>query len=104
MLASDGVGDANEAIEDGKAAVEMWDGGSSAEEIVKEITKSAGRVEDADNCTVLFVVLDTEQKGRRDSGSAEGRGRKGSGSSSRRGSRRSSMSSFKESIKDLIKS
>lgn len=126
MLASDGVGDAESAREDAREAVRMWSEGLDLEEIAKTITKDAGKVKDADNCTVLLVVLDTESKGhRRDSGSEVrrsldgSRSRRGSrrssvssfadnigfgrGSSQRRDSRRSSMSSFKENIKDLLK-
>lgn len=100
MLASDGVGDAEEAEEDARAVVEMLDDGVAAEKIVKEVTKSAAKVKDADNCTVLVLVLDTEHKERRDSGSVDVKDRLRTGSSSRRSSRRSSMSSFKDSLKE----
>lgn len=105
MLASDGVGAADEACEDAREAVKMWSAGEGCTDIAKTLTKRAGEVKNADNCTVLLVVLDTEGKGgRRDSGSGHllDVPRKSS-SSSRRGSRRSSMSSFKESIKDLVR-
>jgi serine/threonine protein phosphatase PrpC len=103
MLASDGVGNAEEAYEDAREAVSMWSEGKELKEIAQTLTKRAGKVEDADNCTVLLVVLDTEGNGeRRDSG-LEAPNRKGSTGSSRRGSRRSSISSFKESIKDLVR-
>lgn len=126
MLASDGVGDAESACEDAREAVRMWTEGLDCEDIAKTICKDAGKVKDADNCTVLLVVLDTEGKGdRRDSGSdvrrslSTGRSRRGSrrssmssladsirlrrGSSARRDSRRSSMSGLKENIKDLLR-
>ncbi|KAH7079614.1 phosphatase 2C-like domain-containing protein [Paraphoma chrysanthemicola] len=106
MLASDGVGAADEACEDAREAVRLWNAGEDCTEIAETLTKRAGEVKNADNCTVLLVVLDTQGKGgRRDSGSGHllDVPRKGSGSSSRRGSRRSSMSSFKESIKDLVR-
>jgi serine/threonine protein phosphatase PrpC len=103
MLASDGVGDAEEACEDARDAVSMWTEGKNLKEIAETLTKRAGKMKNADNCTVLLVVLDTEGKGeRRDSGSEYVR--KGSSSSSpRRGRRRSSVSSMKESIKDLLR-
>ncbi|KAH7071385.1 phosphatase 2C-like domain-containing protein [Paraphoma chrysanthemicola] len=106
MLASDGVGAADDACDDAREAVRLWNAGEGCTEIAETLTKRAGEVKNADNCTVLLVVLDTEGKGgRRDSGSGHALEvpRKGSGSSSRRGSRRSSMSSFKESIKDLVR-
>jgi protein phosphatase 2C family protein 2/3 len=103
MLASDGVGDAEEACEDARDAVDMWTEGMELKEIAETLTKRAGKMKNADNCTVLLVVLDTEGHGeRRHSGSEVHR--RGSSSSSRRGSRRSSMSSFKENIKDLLRS
>jgi serine/threonine protein phosphatase PrpC len=103
MLASDGVGNAQEANEDAQEAVAMWSEGKELKEIAETLTKRAGKMKNADNCTVLLVVLDTEGNGsRRDSG-LEAPNRKGSSSSSRRGSRRSSMSSLKESIKDLVR-
>ncbi|KAH8731844.1 phosphatase 2C-like domain-containing protein [Phaeosphaeriaceae sp. PMI808] len=103
MLASDGVGDADEACDDARDAVDMWTKGKTLKEIAEKTTRRAGKMKNADNCTVLLVVLDTQGKGgRRDSGSVETL-RKGSLSSSRRSSRRSSMSSFKESIKDLVR-
>lgn len=103
MLASDGVGDAEEACEDARDAVDMWTDGMELKEIAETLTKRAGKMKNADNCTVLLVVLDTEGHGeRRHSGSEVHR--RGSSSSSRRGSRRSSMSSFKENIKDLLRS
>lgn len=112
MLASDGVGDAEEALDDARDVVDMWTerGSGKLKSIAHEITKRAGEeVNDADNCTVLLVALDAGRKGeRRDSGALDVpllgsglRSRKGSEASR---SRRSSMSSFKESIKDLIKS
>jgi serine/threonine protein phosphatase PrpC len=124
MLASDGVGGAEEAREDAEEAVDMWTEGMELKEIAETLTKRAGKMKDADNCTVLLVVLDTEGHGeRRDSGSEFTRkrstslSRRGSRrssmssfkddivsrSSSRRGSRRSSMSSIKENIKDLLR-
>jgi serine/threonine protein phosphatase PrpC len=102
MLASDGVGNAEEAKEDAREAVDMWSEGSECKDIAEELTKSAGKMKNADNCTVLLVVLDTEGNGeRRDSGS--GIHKISSTGSSRRGSRRrSSISSIKENIKDLL--
>jgi serine/threonine protein phosphatase PrpC len=104
MLASDGVGDAEEAKEDAREAVNLWNDGLECKDIAEALTKRAGKMKDADNCTVLLVVLDTEGNGeRRDSGS--GTHRNSSSSRSRKGSRRrSSMSSFKENIKDLLRS
>ena len=104
MLASDGVGDAEEACEDAREAVNQWNEGKELKAVAQSLTKRAGKMKNADNCTVLLVVLDTEGKGgRRDSGNLEVPVRKGSSSSSRRNSRRSSMSSVKESIKDLLR-
>ncbi|KAF2023675.1 phosphatase 2C family protein [Setomelanomma holmii] len=105
MLASDGVGAAHEACEDARQAVKLWNAGEGCKEIAETLTKRAGEVKNADNCTVLLVVLDTEGKHRRrDSGSGHllDIPRKGSSSSSR-SRRRSSISSFKESIKDLVR-
>ncbi|KAF2826958.1 protein serine/threonine phosphatase 2C [Ophiobolus disseminans] len=102
MLASDGVGDAEEASEDAREAVKQWTEGKELKAIAESLTKRAGKVKNADNCTVLLVVLDTEGKGgRRDSGLLEPSafGRSGS---PRRSRRRSSISSVKDSIKDLL--
>jgi hypothetical protein len=81
----------------------MWTEGKGLKQIAETLTKRAGKMKNADNCTVLLIVLDTEGKGeRRDSGSEYTR--KGSNSSSpRRGRRRSSVTSMKESIKDLLR-
>lgn len=121
VLASDGVGDAPEAEEDTRAVVDMYSSGRrDLKKIAKEVTKSAGKVDNADNCTVMIIVLDVKNRTKRDSGSGttagavefeiepaglEARMRKWSGSSSRRSSRRSSsFSSMRDSIKDFIKS
>jgi serine/threonine protein phosphatase PrpC len=107
MLASDGVGDPQEATENAQLAVAMWQGGGmSLKEIAEALTKRAGAVPDADNCTVLLIVLDTEFRGKRkDSGNLEIPKRRGSigwGSGQSRRSSRSSFSSIKGSLKDLI--
>jgi serine/threonine protein phosphatase PrpC len=101
MLASDGVGNANEAKDDAREAVSLWTQGKTLKEIADNLTKRAGGVENADNCTVVLVVLDTEGKGeRRDSGSLEiGRRLSKSGGRSRR---RSSISSLAGSIRELL--
>lgn len=102
MLASDGVGDADEACEDAREAVKQWVEGKELTAIAESLTLRAGKSKNADNCTVLLVVLDTEGKGeRRDSGSLE-LPRHRSVSTGRRSRRRSSISSVKESIKDLL--
>lgn len=103
MLASDGVGNAEEACEDAREAVKQWIEGKELKAIAESLTKRATKVNDADNCTVLLVVLDTEGKGeRRDSGSMDipRHGRSGSSGRSRR---RSSISGMKDSIKDLLR-
>jgi serine/threonine protein phosphatase PrpC len=100
MLASDGVGDADEACEDAREAVKQWSAGKELKAIAESLTQRAGKMKNADNCTVLLVVLDTEGKGeRRDSGSLE-LPRHNRSSRSRR---RSSISSVKDSIKDLLR-
>jgi len=105
MLASDGVGDADEAREDAKEAVKQWVEGKELKAIAESLTKRAGKVKNADNCTVLLVVLDTEGKGgRRDSGSLELTRDSRSTSSTRRSRRRSSISSVKDSIRDMLRS
>jgi serine/threonine protein phosphatase PrpC len=104
MLASDGVGDAEDACEDARDAVTMWTEGKELKEIAETLTKRAGKVKDADNCTVVLIVLDTEGKGeRRDSGSEFQRKSSLSSSPRRAGRRRSSISSLKENIKDLLR-
>jgi serine/threonine protein phosphatase PrpC len=106
MIASDGVGDADEACEDAREAVKQWtQGKASLKAIAESLTNRAGKVKDADNCTVLLVVLDTEGKGeRRDSGSLElTRVGRSNSSSGRRSRRRSSISSVSDSIRNLLK-
>lgn len=104
MLASDGVGDADEACDDAREAVKQWSEGKELKAIAESLTKRAGKVKNADNCTVLLVVLDTEGKGeRRDSSSLELPGHARSGSTGGRSRRRSSLSGMKESIKELLR-
>ena len=101
LLASDGVGGAQEAEDVTRLAVDRWQQGKEAKEIAEELTRREGKVKGADNCTVLVVVLDTESKGRRsvDSGrrSFDVSGTDGSGSRRRR---RSSIASLKDWIRD----
>lgn len=65
LLSSDGVGDAGDAADAARLAVDHWRQGAKASTIVDELTKREGRVKGADNCTMLVVVLDTQQKNRR---------------------------------------
>jgi serine/threonine protein phosphatase PrpC len=101
LLASDGVGGAQEAETATRLAVDRWQQGKEAKEIAHELTQKEGERKGADNCTVLVVVLDTESKGRR---SIDG-GRRSfdvsiDGSGSRR-RRRSSIASLKDWIRDF---
>jgi protein phosphatase 2C family protein 2/3 len=102
LLASDGVGNAKEAEDVTRMAVERLQQGREAKEIADELTQREGKMKGADNCTVMVVVLDTESKGRRsvDSGSRmnlEVPGMEGGGSRRRR---RSSLASIKDWIRD----
>lgn len=102
LLASDGVGDAKDAEEVTRLAVDRWKQGATAAVIAKELTNREGNMKGADNCTVIVVVLDTEKKGRRsrsDSmrGSLEIPDIEGSGSQRRR---RSSIAKIKDWIRD----
>lgn len=81
----------------------MWSKGSGLKDIAKELTSKAGKMKDADNCTVLLVSLNTESKSARRGSVHIEHVRRGSSGSSRRSSRRSSISSFRESIMDLMK-
>ncbi|KAL5117448.1 hypothetical protein ACEQ8H_004613 [Pleosporales sp. CAS-2024a] len=102
MLASDGVGDAKEAYDDAREAVNLWSEGMNLKEIAETITERAGKTNNADNCTVLMIALDTEGNGeRRDSGLSLRRNSITGGS--RRSRRRSSISVLKENIKELLK-
>lgn len=65
LLASDGVGNAKDAEEVTKLAVERWQQGKSAKEITEELTSREETMHGADNCTIQIIILDTEQKGRR---------------------------------------
>ncbi|KAF1941032.1 protein serine/threonine phosphatase 2C [Clathrospora elynae] len=100
LLASDGVGDAKDAEEVTRLAVQRWQQGKEAKEIADELTQREGRMKGADNCTVMVVVLDTEGKGRRsiDGGrqSLDFSGIEGNGSRRRR---RSSIASLKDWIR-----
>jgi serine/threonine protein phosphatase PrpC len=98
LLASDGVGDAKDAEEVTRLAVSRWQQGTEAKEIAEEITRREGKVQGADNCTVVVIVLDTEGKGRRSIDSGVGRRSldvsEGGGGGRRR--RRSSIASLKD--------
>jgi serine/threonine protein phosphatase PrpC len=101
LLASDGVGDAKDAEDVTRLAVDRWQQGAEAKEIAEEITKREGKVQGADNCTVVVVVLDTEGKGRRSIDSGVGRRSLdvGEGGGGRR-RRRSSIASLKDWIRE----
>ncbi|CAE7185279.1 hypothetical protein CFE70_006273 [Pyrenophora teres f. teres 0-1] len=100
LLASDGVGDAGAAEEVTRLAVDRWEQGKDAREIAEELTSREGKIKGADNCTVVVVVLDTENKRRRsvDSGRRSFDVSGQDGGSRRR--RRSSITSLKEWIMD----
>jgi serine/threonine protein phosphatase PrpC len=106
LLASDGVGNAEGAKEYTEEAVRMWTAGQKLEDVAHILTKRAGELPNADNCTVLLVVLDTEGKGGRRNSGLDGPQRQGSTSSSR-GARRNSISNtLKESLdsmKELVR-
>jgi len=96
LLASDGVGDAQDAEEVTRLAVERCQQGVEAKEIAEELTRREGKMQGADNCTVVVVVLDTAGKSRRsvDSGRMSLEvSMEGSGSRRRR---RSSIASLKD--------
>ncbi|CBY00283.1 hypothetical protein LEMA_P014130.1 [Plenodomus lingam JN3] len=102
LLASDGVGDAKDAEEVTRLAVDRWKQGVSAAVIAKELTSREGKMRGADNCTVIVVILDTEKKGRRSRSdsmraSLEIPDIEGSGSRRRR---RSSIAKIKDWIRD----
>ncbi|KAF1848041.1 protein serine/threonine phosphatase 2C [Cucurbitaria berberidis CBS 394.84] len=65
LLASDGVGDAKDAEEVTRLAVDRWNQGKAAKDIAEELTSREALRGGADNCTVVVVVVDTEHKGRR---------------------------------------
>lgn len=65
LLASDGVGDAQDAESVTRLAVDRWTAGKSATEIAEELTSREADREGADNCTVVVVVVDNEPSGRR---------------------------------------
>lgn len=100
LLASDGVGDAGDAEEVTRLAVDRWQQGKDAKEIAEELTSREGKMKGADNCTVVVVVLDTESKRRRsvDSGRRSFDASGFDGGSRRR--RRSSITSLKDWIMD----
>ncbi|KAL6706214.1 hypothetical protein ACN47E_005949 [Coniothyrium glycines] len=106
LLASDGVGNAEDAAETTRLAVDRWKAGAKAAQIAQELTTREAKAEGADNCTVLLVVLDTDKKSSRRSRSdsmRSGRGSlevpdlEGSGGRSRR---RSSIARIKDWIRD----
>lgn len=100
LLASDGVGDAGDAEEVTRLAVDRWQQGKDAKEISQELTSREGKMKGADNCTVVVVVLDTENKRRRsvDNGRRSFDASGFDGASRRR--RRSSITSLKDWIMD----
>jgi serine/threonine protein phosphatase PrpC len=100
LLASDGVGDAKDAEEVTRLAVDRWQQGAEAKEIAEEITKREGKAKGADNCTVVVVVLDTEGKGRRSIDSGVGRRSLDVPEAGGRRRRRSSIASLKDWIRD----
>lgn len=65
LLASDGVGNGEDAKLVTRLAIERWEQGAQAALIAEELTKREGKESGADNCTILVVVLDTEKKGKR---------------------------------------
>ncbi|EDU44112.1 PTC1, serine threonine protein phosphatase [Pyrenophora tritici-repentis] len=99
LLASDGVGDASQAEEVTRLAVDRWEQGKDAKEIAEELTSREGKMKGADNCTVVVVVLDTESKRRRSVDSGR-RSFDVSGLDGSRRRRRSSITSLKEWIMD----
>lgn len=100
LLASDGVGDAKDAEEVTRLAVDRWNQGMAARDIAEELTRREGKRGGADNCTVIVVVLDTDTKGRRsvDSPTRTSLDIPLEGSGSRR-RRRSSIASLKDWIR-----
>ncbi len=65
LLASDGVGNAKDAEDITKYALEKWHQGKTAQEITEEITAQKGSEVAADNCTVLIIVVGMDAKERR---------------------------------------
>ncbi|KAF5854224.1 hypothetical protein GGP41_007073 [Bipolaris sorokiniana] len=101
LLASDGVGGAHEAEAATQLAVDRWQQGKDAKEIAEELTQKESQMKGADNCTVVVVVLDTENKGRRSIDSGRRSFDISSERSSSRRRRRSSITSLKDWIRDL---
>lgn len=101
LIASDGVGDAKDAEEVTRLAVDRWQQGAKANVIAQELTSREGKMMGADNCTVLVIVLDTERKRRSRSDSVRGSLEipdiEGSGTRRRR---RSSIARLKDWIRD----
>lgn len=105
LLATDGVGGAEDAAEVTRLAVDQWKTGAKLKNIADQLTKREGSAEGADNTTMVLVALDTEKKRRSRSdsvrsshrGSLEVPDLEGSGGRHRR---RSSIARIKDWIRD----
>jgi protein phosphatase 2C family protein 2/3 len=58
FLSSDGIGNEKDAESAARTATTLKMQGHTATQIAEELTKRAGKVQGADNCTVLIVILE----------------------------------------------
>lgn len=108
LLASDGVGDSADALEEAHLAVEEWKSRKkNAKQIAELATARAAGKKGADNCTVVVVALDTDGEAMHDKIRVSGDRNSMDGGvflgvpTEKRSRRRSSISFVMDSLKGL---